>query len=272
MIKELVIYPDQRVNIACTDVRKFDEKLHEVLQNMKDTMQAHHLEALSAIQIAMPYNIIVIKCDDIYMEFINPRIIKAEGNIRSLEKTLYYPNIEQTIPRYGKIKLIYEDRSGNVNYMDISDTTLSTTLQRKIDYLFGGTFLDKLDKGHRQNVIDALAKDGLMPRIEVCPAFSKKDYFVSFADKLLFLMGLSLLSPLFNFSKETMQVFYILDKIFFPAVILLMIGFFFYAQYEAKQYKQCSSCQIGNNIGVIIKRSVAAIILLAGSYFLVNPN
>jgi len=272
MVKDLVIFPDDRVNIACTDVRKFDKELDTLLQDMKDTMEANGLNAMSAIQIAFPYNVVLIRDEEGYHEYINPRIIKKEGEFDSLEETLYYPDIKQTIPRYKKIKLVYEDRNGSSQHADIDDPQLSATLQRKIDYLFGGTFLDKVSKDHRERVLKALAENGLVPEVEVCPTFSKKDYFVSFADKLLILMGLSLLSPLFDFSKETMAKIYTFDKVVLPLVIILMIGFFFYAQYEAKKYKQCSSCQIGNNIGVIIKRGVAALAFAIGSYFLVNPS
>ena len=34
------------------------------------------------------------------------------------------------------------------------------------------------------------------------------------------------------------------------ALLLLIVSYFFYAQYEGRQYKNCSSCQIGNIIGV----------------------
>jgi peptide deformylase len=273
MVKELVIFPDDRVNIACTDVRKFDEELDELLQDMKDTMEANGLDALSAIQIAYPYNVIILKEEDgDYHEYINPRIIGKEGQFDSLEETVYYPDIKQTIPRYKKIKLIYEDRKGRPQHQDIDEPKRSATFQRKIDYLFGGTFLDKVSKKHRERVLEALKSNGLVPEVEVCPTFSKKDYFVSFTDKILILMGLSLLSPLFDFTKETMAKIYTFDRIALPLVIIMMIGFFFYAQYEAKKYSQCSSCQIGNNIGVMVKRAVAAIVFAAGSYFLVNPN
>jgi len=30
---------------------------------------------------------------------------------------------------------------------------------------------------------------------------------------------------------------------------VLIIAYFFYAEYEAKKYKQCTSCQTGNIIG-----------------------
>ena len=270
MVQPLVIYPDERANITCTDVRTFNETLENVIQDMIDTMREHNLEALSAIQIAYPYNIIVIKNGDNYDEYINPRILTSSGKFNSTEKTLYYPDVEVTVPRHENIKLIYENRKGEAQHADIKDRKLSATLQRKIDYLFGGNFLDKVDKQTRDNILEALAKDNPIPVTmdSVCPTFSKKDYFVSFTDKLLFFMGLSLFTPLFNFSKNTIENIYLYDKIAFPLIITLMIGFFFYAQYEAKKYKQCSSCQVGNNIGVIIKRVTLATIFAISSYFI----
>ena len=272
MIQPLVIYPDERVNIACTDVRAFNETLENVLEDMIDTMKEHNLEALSAIQIAYPYNIIVIKNGDSYNEYINPRILTSSGKFNSTEKTLYYPNVEVTVPRYENIKLIYENRKGEAQHEDIKDRKLSATIQRKIDYLFGGNFLDKVDKKTRENILENLAKDNPISATmdSVCPTFSKKDYFVSFTDKLLFFMGISLLMPLFNISKEGLANWFTYDKFAFPAIIFLMIGFFFYAQYEAKKYRQCSSCQIGNNIGVIVKRITVAILFTVASYFILG--
>jgi peptide deformylase len=273
MVKELVVYPDERI-IACTDVRDFkDESLPRLLQDMKDTMEAHGLDALAAIQIAHPFNIVIIKKDGEYLEFINPRILKKWGMFDNKERTAYYPDIELTVPRYETISLIYEDRHGQPHSMKVEDPWLSTTLQRKIDYLFGGTPLDKVDKHYREKVLEALAGKGLVPDSgDVCPTFSRKDYITSFTDKILFFMGLSLFTRLFDFEKETVEKIYTFDKIAFPLVIVLMIAYFIYAQYEAKKYKQCSSCQIGNQIGIITKRVVAALVLAIAAALLLSPG
>ena len=271
MVQKLVIYPDDRMHCTSTDVRSFNQTLWDVIEDMRDTMQAHNLEAMAAMQIAYPYNIILIKEGDEYHEYINPRIIKNEELFDSEESSIHFPDVTVTIPRYAKIKVVYEDRNGKVHYRDIDDKKLAATLQRKIDITFGGNLLDKVDKKKREQILEALAGKGLMPQTDdVCPTFSKKDYFVSFSDKLLFFMGLSLLTPLFNLEKSTLEKIYTFDKIAFPTVILLMIGFFFYAQYEAKKYKQCSSCQIGNNIGVMIKRTVAAVVFALGAYMVLG--
>jgi len=272
MVQKLVIYPDDRVNCTSTDVRSFNQTLWDVIRDMSDTMKAHDLEAMAAMQVAYPYNIILIKEGEGFHEYINLRIIQNHDLFDSEESSLYYPGVTVTVPRYSKIKIVYEDRNAKVHYADIDDPKLAATLQRKVDYTFGGNLLDKVDQNQREKILEALAGKGLMPLPEdVCPTFSKKDYFVSFSDKLLLLMGLSLLTPLFGLKPETMQTIYTIDKFILPTIIVLMITFFFYAQYEAKKYSQCSSCQIGNNIGVIVKRSVAAIAFAIGAYFLVNP-
>jgi peptide deformylase len=274
MVQKLVIYPDPRINSTSTDVRQFNQTLWNVLEDMKDTMIEHDLKALSAIQIAYPYNIIIIKEGEEYVEYINPRELRSDDKFESTETTLYYPNTEVTITRYSKMKLVYENREGKPLHRDIEERELAVIMQRKIDYLFGGNFLDKVGKKRKDEILEALEKNGHIPAPvdDVCPTFSKKDYFVSFTDKILFFMGFSLLTPLFSFAPSTIANIFLFDKIALLLVIGLMAGFFLYAQVEAKKFGQCSSCQIGNNIGVIIKRVSVAIILAIGAYFLVNPN
>jgi len=170
------------------------------------------------------------------------------------------------------MKIVYEDREGKAHHRDISNKNLASTLQRKIDYTFGGNILDKLKKKEREKMLDHLADNGLtpMPVDDVCPTFSKKDYFVSFTDKIIIAMGLSLLTPLFSFTAETVEKIWLFDKVALLLVIGLMAGFFLYAQVEAKRFRQCSSCQIGNNVGVIIKRVTVATILAIVGYLLLS--
>jgi peptide deformylase len=269
MVKELIVYPDDRI-MATGDVRGFDESVGRLFDDIIDTMKAHNLEALSAMQVAHPFNMFVVKKDDEYLEFANPRILIKDDLFEAPESSSYYPaDLSVIVPRYAKMKIVYEDRNGETKYLDIDgDKKFAALFQQMMDFSLGGTILDRIDKKQREQFLNALEGKGLMPETDdVCPTFSKKDYFVSFADKLLFLMGLSLLAP-FVLAKESLQTIYTVDKFLFPLVILLMIGFFIYAFYESKKYRQCSSCQVGNNIGVVIKRSTLAIVFAIAIYFL----
>jgi peptide deformylase len=274
MVQPLKRYPDESINVNAGPIRNFKESYVTMRTDIIDTMKAHDLSELSAIQIGYDYQLMVLKEGDDYITYANPRIITQSDPFDSTETSSYFFGQPITVKRYAKLSIVYEDAKGEMQTQKIDDPSLAARFQRKLDYLFNTTLLDRLLPHQREQAIKALAGKGHMPDLSdaFCPTESKKEYFVSVADKLLFFMFVSLLLPLFNLSKETLSSWYTYDKIAFPTVILLMIGFFFYAQYEAKKYKQCSSCQIGNNIGVMVKRGVAAIAFAIGAYFLVNPN
>jgi len=270
-IKDLVIYPDNRINIVSTDVREFNEKLFEVIEMMKEVMEENNAEGLAAIQTGYPYNIVLVKQKDgSILELINPRILKSEDKETAKERTLYYPDIEIDVPRYKKIRLVYEDRFGNQKKME-AEGELARIIQRKIDYTFGGTFLSKVDKSTREAVEKALADKGLVEEVELCPTSSKRVYFLSVADKILFFMFLTLFGKLFSAEPDTLSNLYLFDKVGTIIIIVLMIGYFIYGRYEARKYTSCTSCQIGNMIGSMSKRLIIATAIGIASYFFVNP-
>ena len=271
MVKPLITYSQKLANaMLISEVRNFNDDILDVIQDMKDTMSKHNLTALSAVQINHLYTIIVMKEAEEYKTYINPRILSNSEPFDSTESTIYYPKVEVTIPRYKHIKVIYEDINGEAKHTEITDPKMAVDFQRKLDYLYGGDILLKVGQKRREEILHALKSDGLIPdaSLEVCPTVTKKDYILSFNDKILFFMGLSLISPLFSFEPSTVANIWLYDKIALLLVIGLMAGYFLMAQIEAKEFKQCTSCQIGNQIGIIAKRVGLAIIFAIGGYFL----
>ena len=270
MILPLKRYPDNSVNVNAGPVRGYKDGFKQMVDDIEDTMKEHNLDALSAIEIGYPYQIMIIKIDGKYKMFSNPRIITQKEPFASKEKTYYLFNQEIEVQRFETLSVVYDDKNGEMKTFKIEDKELASRFLRTSDYLFNTTLLDRLKLPERNKVIAALSGKGEMPSfIDItCPTTSKRDYFISVADKLLFFMFISLLLPLFHLSKGTLNFWYGYDKFAFVAIFLLLIGFFFYAQYEAKKYKQCTSCQIGNQIGFIIKRSFANIVFFIGAYFI----
>ena len=126
------------------EIRSFDEDLVEIIDNMRETMQDRNMEALSAIQIAMPASVILIKQDnDSYLELINARILGKSGTVTEHEQTSYYENLSAEVTRYKPVKVLYQDRNGDQKSLDTGGK-LSRLIQRKIDYNYGSTFIDKL--------------------------------------------------------------------------------------------------------------------------------
>lgn len=269
MIKELITYPDERIKYISADVRKFDDELFELLENMRDTMEHHALSAISAIQIAIPYSAIVIKEGEDIIELINARIIVTEGDEKAEEKSAYFPSgFSAMLKRYDKIKVVYENRHGELQHIDIAGE-LSRKLQQQIDFLFGGTLLDKLDKDGRRTAEKQLAEDGFILG-ESCPVVFVRDYFKRGAKYLMALVALTFVLPFF-ISTELRTLLYALDKYALIGVILLMVVYFIYAQYEGKQYKQCTSCQIGNIIGTTAIMAFQLLIVGLGVFLWIAP-
>jgi peptide deformylase len=268
MVEELVVYPDKRIEIPSPDVREFGPKLAQIITNLKDTIEHHNAEGLAAMQCAIPAAVVVIKKEDgSYLELINPRIIKSEGRVDSVETTLYLPGVTETVPRYEKIKLIYQDREGKQHGMDV-DGKLSLLIQRKVDYVYGGSFATKLADKKKQNITQTLSKNGIEGSLEACPIEPmKKDYLASFMTKLLGVGFIMMLIGLFLSDERAASLHHYINYI---AIILpiLIVAFYFVGLSDSKKYSSCTSCQIGNLLGTMARFSIFTLILWVASYFL----
>ncbi|SFV75836.1 Peptide deformylase [hydrothermal vent metagenome] len=155
---QLITYPDDLGVIYAPDVRKFDEAFFSFIDELKELALKNNLKGLSGPQVGSYYSVVVVQQDDgSFLELINPKILKQEGKIESVEYTSYFPNVPATMTRYEKITVIYEDREKNSHSLE-ADGELSILLQRKIDYIFGAHFLIKLT-GEKKEEFEKLLQE-----------------------------------------------------------------------------------------------------------------
>ena len=264
MLKEIVTYPTTPSLEFGANVRFFNDELYELIQDLKDTIEENDLNALSAFQIASPLSVIVVKKDDgEYLELINARVLKREGSVTPVETTAYFPGLSAKTKRYEKIKLMYEDRDGNQQFLE-ADGELSITIQRKIDYSYGSNFRLRLDSEEKKLFDSKLEFGTDVITHNDCPTVFKRDRILQ-VFKALFVFGL--LGVIFSFfvSQEILTNIVVAQNYIMTTMLILVVVYFFYAQYEGRQYKHCTSCQIGN---IIVNSVISLIKLLV--LFLVN--
>jgi len=270
MIKNLITYPDPTIRLISANVRFFNDELSQWITDMTDTMRANDLDALSAIMIGIQYNIIVMKEGDIYTPYVNSRLIKHSGMCTQTERSTYYPGISVDVDRFENVTVIYEDEKGNAHHRDL-DAQMSRVFQQQLDYCFGSTFVDRVDKEMKQRIHDhlefGLVKDG---RGGSCPTVFYRDYFKRGARYLMGLIVLTFITPFFV-SESVREMIYTIDKYALIGVPLLLIGYFFYAQYESRIFKQCTSCQTGNIIGTVAILTVQLLIVTAAVFSWMAP-
>jgi len=262
MVKEITTYPTTPSLEFGANVRHFDASLFELIQDLKDTMEANNLNALAAFQIESPYNVIVIKDNDKYLELINARVLTREGTVEPIERTAYFPTLSAKTLRYKKIKVMYEDREGKQQFLE-ADDDLSVTIQRKLDYAFGSNFRVRLDEDERK-VFDAKLEFGTDAITQNdCPTVFKRDRILQIL-KILFIASIVGFIGTFFTDGENLEMLNSVENYLLLSMLGFIIIYFFYAQYEGKQYKHCTSCQIGNIIGTsfieLIKLSIISIL------------
>lgn len=266
MVKEIVVYPQTPSLEFGANVRFFNEELSRLIEDLKDTIEANNLDALAGFQIGSPLSVIVVKKDGEFLEFINPKVLKRDGVVEPVERTAYFPGLSAKTQRYEKIKLMYEDREGKQQFLD-ADGELSVTLQRKIDYTFGSNFRVRLDDEERKLFdsklefgTDAITKND-------CPTVFKRDIVIK-AFKTLLVIGIVILLGSFFVGEEILSTMKTVQNYSLVTMLALIVIYFFYAQYEGKQYKHCSSCQIGNIIGTSIILLMQLSVLALATYFI----
>ena len=266
MIKEITKYPTTPSLEFGANVRHFNEELFNIIQDLKDTMAENNLDALAAFQIASPLSVIVLKDNEEFIEIVNPRILTREGSVTPTETTAYFPDLSAKTKRYKKIKVMYEDTTGEQQFLE-ADGDLSITIQRKIDYLYGSNFRVRLNEEERELFDNKLEFGTDAITQNDCPTVFKRDRLLQLF-KYTFVMALLATVLSFFLSEENLATLTNIENYTMIFLFILIIVYFFYAQYEGKEYKHCTSCQIGNIIGTSVIALVKLSVLFIANYFL----
>ncbi len=156
MTLDIIVYPDRRLKLKSEDVTKFDDLLHQILDDMYDTMMSSNGIGLAAIQIARPINVLIINIPDDdkqsrenLLEIINPKIIDSSGLQFYQEGCLSVPGFYEDIERYENVTVEYHNREGDVCSLN-AEGLLSVAIQHEIDHLLGKLFIEKLSYSRRK--------------------------------------------------------------------------------------------------------------------------
>jgi peptide deformylase len=151
MVREIVIYPDKRLKLLSKEVEEFNGALHDLLDDMFDTMKQSNGVGLAAIQVGVDKRVLIInepneddeQLKENTLEMINPVIIEKSGSTKYQEGCLSVPGFYEDIERHKYVKVEYVDRNGNPQTIE-SDEFLAIAIQHEMDHLDGKVFVEKL--------------------------------------------------------------------------------------------------------------------------------
>lgn len=139
-IRNIVKEGDDTLKKVCRPVEHFDDRLRELVEDMKDTLKKADGLGLAAPQIGVLRRIFVLLDDDETMRtMINPEIVLAEGTQEAQEGCLSAPGVFGKTVRPAHVIVRAKDEYGNDVTMDRRGIT-AVCLCHENDHLNGILF------------------------------------------------------------------------------------------------------------------------------------
>ena len=118
-LRNIVEKGDKVLNKRCRPVTDFDEKLHTLLDDMRETLDKADGVGLAAPQVGILRRVVLVLETNVpegeegyVIELINPEIVERSGEQAGPEGCLSLPGVYGWVERPEKVKLRAQDRNG----------------------------------------------------------------------------------------------------------------------------------------------------------------
>lgn len=141
-IRNIVKIGDDVLRKVCRTQLTFDAKLHQILDDMKETMYKAEGVGLAAPQVGILRRYVIVNVGDGLVELINPVIIEESGEQTGQEGCLSIPGQSKEVTRPMKVTVRAQDRYGNTFTMS-AEGLKARAFCHEIDHLNGILYIDK---------------------------------------------------------------------------------------------------------------------------------
>ncbi|MGA8033028.1 MAG: peptide deformylase [Casimicrobiaceae bacterium] len=153
-------YPDPRLKKVAAPVAVVTPEIRKLVADMAETMYAAPGVGLAATQVNVHKQVIVIDISDARDElqvFINPVLLKAEGEAENEEGCLSVPGYYDKVARAERIRVRALDEHGETFELD-AEGLLAVCVQHEMDHLRGKVFVEYLSPLKRTRLAARMRK------------------------------------------------------------------------------------------------------------------
>lgn len=147
-LRNIVHEGDSVLHKKCRDVTKFDDRLHQLIDDMRETLASADGVGLAAPQVGVLRRVVIVletnvaEGEEPYMiELINPEIIASSGDQNGPEGCLSLPGRWGLVDRPLDVTVRAQDRFGNT--FEVSGHELTArAFCHELDHLEGKMFTE----------------------------------------------------------------------------------------------------------------------------------
>ena len=147
-IRTILQYPDPRLRNKATRVETITPAIRTLIDDMAETMYAAPGVGLAATQIGEGHRIFIV---DVASEdepsdlivFVNPELVKVEGEQVWSEGCLSFPGVSEDIKRGATVTVRAQNKEGRT-FERTADGLLAVAIQHEHDHLDGVLMIDRM--------------------------------------------------------------------------------------------------------------------------------
>lgn len=165
-VRPIVRFPDPRLRQLSAPVTVFDERLRQLVADMKDTMYLSEGAGLAAIQVGEPICLFIIDpevagrtAEDPPLVLVNPEIVSISAEEQTGDEgCLSFPGIFVPVKRGLRARVRAQDLDGQTFEVE-GEGLLARAFQHETDHLRGRLLIDMVGPVKRQIIKRKMRKE-----------------------------------------------------------------------------------------------------------------
>ena len=146
-LRKIVEQGDECLTKVCRPVTEFNSRLHELLDDMVETLADANGAGLAAPQVGVLRRVCIVMDEDSeeYIELINPEIVAQSGEQTGLEGCLSVPGKWGIVTRPNVVRVRAQDRDGQWFEVEGEELT-ARAFCHEIEHLDGHLYTEHIDQ------------------------------------------------------------------------------------------------------------------------------
>ena len=160
-IRTILTQGDPALNKKCHPITKFDQKLSDLLDDLRETLAQANGMGLAAPQVGILRRAVIVVPDpekDEMIELVNPELVAQEGEEDGWEGCLSLPGMWGRVTRPDWVKVRAQDRTGA--WFEIEGTEIvARCFCHELEHLDGHMYDEHTDRLYTSEELDAMAAE-----------------------------------------------------------------------------------------------------------------
>ena len=155
-LRTILTDSDPALHKVCRPVTQFDQRLWDLMDDLKETLADANGAGLAAPQIGILRRaVVVVDAQDRMLELINPELIAQEGEQEGFEGCLSVPGRCGVVKRPSRVKVRAQDRNGSFFEAE-GEGIVARCFCHEMEHLDGHLFTEHADRLYTNEELDKL--------------------------------------------------------------------------------------------------------------------